>query len=112
MPNIRIALNSEKVNRLKEYLNWIDPKDSIESDYWKEHSSLINIKFDKNSVLLSGESGFFFANNRVEKWINGEPIRFSEYPWRSYTRTVFFEIDPFYRLVQLEPIFIRLEQYL
>jgi len=56
--------------------------------------------------------GHFFANNRVEKIITGQPNRFSEYPWRSHTRTIFFEIDPFARLVQIDPMFIRLEQYL
>ena len=89
MPNIRIALNSEKVNRLKEYLNWIGPKDSIESDYWKEHSSLINIKFDKNSVLLSGESGFYFPRelnlpNRLRRFMRLFPTRLSYYTFMVY----------------------------
>jgi len=89
MPNIRIALNSEKVNRLKEYLNWIDPKDSIESDYWKEHSSLINIKFDKNSVLLSGASGFYFPRelnlpNRLRCFMRLFPTRLSYFIFMVY----------------------------
>ena len=61
---------------------------------------------------ISKPKGFFFANNRVEKLINGEPNRFSEYPWRSHTQTIFFEIDPLTRLIQIDPMFIRLEQYL
>ena len=89
MPNIRIALNPEKVNRLKKYLNWIDPKDWIESDYWKKHSSLINIKFDKNSVLLSGESGFYFPRelnlpNRLRHFMRLFPTRLSYYIFMVY----------------------------
>ena len=60
---------------------------------------------------ITKPKGFFFAYNRVEKWIAGEPIRFSEYPWRSHTQTIFFEIAPLARLVQLNPSFMRLEQY-
>jgi hypothetical protein len=56
-------------------------------------------------------SGYFFSNNRVEKIMSQEPIRFSEYPWRDHTRTIFFEIDPLSRLVKLDPNFIRMEQY-
>ena len=61
---------------------------------------------------ITKPKGFFFANNSVEKWINGKPNRFSEYPWRSHTQTIFFEIAPLARLVQLDPCFMRLEQYL
>ena len=61
---------------------------------------------------ITKPKGVFFTNNRVEKYINGEPNRFSEYPWRSHTRTIFFEIDPFAMLIQTDPMFIRLEQYL
>ena len=89
MPNISINLNSERVNRLKKYLNWIEGKSSIQSDYWKEHSSLINIKFDKNSVLLSGESGFYFPRelnlpNRLRRFFRLFPTRLSYYIFRGY----------------------------
>ena len=57
-------------------------------------------------------NGYFFSSNRVEKIMTGEPIRFSAYPWRSYTRTIFYEINPLTRLVQLDPLFIRMEQYI
>ena len=60
---------------------------------------------------ITKPKGFFFTNNRVEKWINREPNRFSEYPWRSHAQTIFFEIDPFSKLIQIDPLFIRLEQY-
>ena len=56
-------------------------------------------------------SGYFFASNRVEKIMLGEPIRFSEYPWRSHNRTIFYEINPLTRLVQNDPLYIRMDQY-
>ena len=89
MPNIRVALNSEKVNRLKEYLSWIDPKKSTESDYWKKHSGLISVKFDKNSILLSGESGFYFPRelnlpNRFRNFFRLFPTRLSYYIFKGY----------------------------
>ena len=61
---------------------------------------------------ITKPKGFFFTNNRVEKIMDGQPIRFSEYPWRPHTQTIFFEIDPLAKLVQLDPCFMRLEQYL
>ena len=60
---------------------------------------------------ITKPKGYFFSNNRVEKIMDGQPNRFSEYPWRSHARTIFFEIDPLTRLVQIDPMFIRLEQY-
>jgi putative sugar O-methyltransferase len=89
MPAIRVTLNLEKVNRLKEYLSWIDPRNSTESDYWKKHSSLISIKFDKNSVLLSGESGFYFPRdlslpNRFRNFFRLFPTRLSYYIFLGY----------------------------
>ena len=56
-------------------------------------------------------NGHFFSNNRVEKIMSQKPIRFSEYPWRDHTRTIFFEIDPLSRLVKMDSNFIRMEQY-
>jgi len=61
---------------------------------------------------ITKPNGYFFSSNRVEKIMDGQPIRFSEYPWRPHTQTIFFEIDPLVRLGQLEPSFMRLEQYL
>ena len=89
MPNISINLNAEKVNRLKKYLNWIEDKSSIQSDYWKLHASLIKIRFDKNSVLLSGESGFYFPRelnlpNRLRRFFRLFPTRLSYYIFRGY----------------------------
>ena len=63
------------------------------------------------SDRISKSKGCFFTANRVEKIISGEPIRFSEYPWRSHTRTIYYEIDPFTKFYQREPIFIRMEEY-
>jgi putative sugar O-methyltransferase len=60
---------------------------------------------------ITKSNGYFFSSNRVEKIMSGVPIRFSEYPWRPHTRTIFFEIHPLLRLVQLDSIFIRMEQY-
>jgi putative sugar O-methyltransferase len=89
MPDIGITIGSEKVNRLKEYLSWIDSKDSTESDYWKKHSSLISVKFDKNSVFLSGESGFYFPReltppNRFRNFFRLFPTRLSSYIFKGY----------------------------
>jgi len=98
MRNISINLNSERVNRLKKYLNWIEGKSSIQSDYWKEHSSLINIKFDKNSVLLSGESGFYFPRelnlpNRLRRFFRLLPFRLSYYIFLGYRNLFSVPID-------------------
>ena len=64
MPKITIDLDLEKADRLKEYLNWVQEKDNSLnaelSDYWTAHTDKIDIKFDKNKVFLSGESGFYF----------------------------------------------------
>ena len=87
--NITINLNSERVNRLRKYMNWVEGKSSIQSDYWKEHSSLINIKFDKNSVFLSGNSGFYFPRelnlpNRLRRFFRLFPFRLSYYIFLGY----------------------------
>ena len=60
---------------------------------------------------ITKSKGYFFTSNRVEKIMSGNPIRFSEYPCRDHTRTIFFEINPLVRLVQLDPLFVRMEQY-
>jgi putative sugar O-methyltransferase len=104
MPNIGITLDSEKVNRLKEYLSWTDSKDSTESDYWKKHSSLISVKFDKNSVLLSGESGFYFPRelnlpNRFRNFFRLSPTRLSNYIFKGY-RNLFSKPIDFLRTPQ------------
>jgi putative sugar O-methyltransferase len=70
----------------------------------------INSYFDMMDRITKPK-GYFFTSNRVEKIMSGEPIRFSEFPWRSHTRTIFFEINPLIRLVQLDQLFVRLEQY-
>jgi putative sugar O-methyltransferase len=56
-------------------------------------------------------NGYFFTSNRVEKIMSREPIRFSEYPWRAHTQTIFYQINPITRFTQLEPAFIRMEKY-
>lgn len=63
---------------------------------------------------------YFFTYNRVEKIPNGPdaceketsepPNRFSEYPWNPVNKTVIYEICKLARLVQLDNIYIRLEQ--
>ena len=70
----------------------------------------INFYFDMIDRIIKPK-GHFFSCNRVEKIMSGEPIRFSEYPWRSHTQTIFFEINPLSGLTQLDPVFVRLEQY-
>jgi hypothetical protein len=60
---------------------------------------------------ISKPGGIFFCANRMEKIMDGKPIRFLDYPWRSNTRTIIFEPDPLIRLVNLSPSYIRVEQY-
>jgi putative sugar O-methyltransferase len=60
---------------------------------------------------ITKPKGYFFTSNRVEKIMSGQPIRFSEYPWRANTQTIFFEINPLFKSVQLNPLFVRMEQY-
>ena len=71
----------------------------------------INAYFDMMDRIIKPK-GYFFTSNRVEKLMDEELIRFSEYPWRKNTRTVFYELHPLYKLTQLDPCFIRMEQYL
>jgi putative sugar O-methyltransferase len=71
----------------------------------------INAYFDMMDRTTKPK-GYFFTINRVEKVMDGELIRFSEYPWRTNTRTVFYELNPLLKLTQLDPCFIRMEQYL
>jgi len=70
----------------------------------------INAYFDLIDRITKPK-GVFFTSNRVEKIMSGKPIRFSEFPWRTNTRTVFYQINPLVKLVQLDPLFIRMEQY-
>ena len=70
----------------------------------------INSYFDLIDRITKS-NGYFFTSNRVEKIMSGKPNRFSEYPWRENARSIFFKINPFYGLVQLDPLFVRLEQY-
>jgi putative sugar O-methyltransferase len=70
----------------------------------------INTYFDMIDRITKPK-GYFFSNNRVEKVMDGELIRFSEYPWRTNTRTVFYELNPLTTLTQNEHSFIRMEQY-
>ena len=60
---------------------------------------------------ITKSGGYFFTSNRVEKIMDGDPIRFSEYPWNPDSRIIFFEIHPFKRLAQLDAIFVRMDQY-
>lgn len=65
---------------------------------------------------------YFFTSNRVEKLPCGRgayeketsvlPNRFAEYPWNNSNEIVIFEICRMLRLIQLNPIFIRLEKIL
>jgi putative sugar O-methyltransferase len=68
----------------------------------------------------SRESGLFFTANRVEKIPCGPdaysveqsapPNRMAEYPWNPDNETLVHEISRLSRLVQLDPISIRLER--
>jgi putative sugar O-methyltransferase len=63
---------------------------------------------------------YFFTSNRAEKIpcdINSYikessalPNRFSEYPWHNDNHVLIYEISRFHRLVQLDNIYLRLEQ--
>ena len=55
--------------------------------------------------------GYLFCANRVEKVMDGKLLRFVDYPWRSQTRTIVYELDPLLKLVNISPGFIRMEQY-
>jgi putative sugar O-methyltransferase len=65
-------------------------------------------------------NSYFFTSNRAEKLPCGEgsyekettvlPNRFSDYPWNNSNETIIFEICRMVRLVQLDPVFIRLEK--
>ncbi len=62
MNAIRIPLNSNRIQKLQEYHNWIEKK-SIDlnlTDYWETHSNKIALKFNADSVTLTGEPGFYF----------------------------------------------------
>jgi putative sugar O-methyltransferase len=71
----------------------------------------INAYFDMMD-RTNKPNGYFFTINRVEKVMDEELNRLSEYPWRTNTRTVFYELHPLLKLTQLDPCFIRIEQYL
>jgi putative sugar O-methyltransferase len=63
---------------------------------------------------------YFFSTNRVEKLPSGInshkhetsvlPNRFSEYPWKKSNEIKVYEICRLFRLIQLDPIFNRLEK--
>ena len=65
-------------------------------------------------------NSYFFTSNRVEKLPCGRgayekettvlPNRFSEYPWSNSNEIIIFEICRMLRLIQLNPIYIRLEK--
>jgi putative sugar O-methyltransferase len=79
----------------------------------------INEYFDLIQRVGKNNS-FFLTSNRVEKLPCGRgayekettvlPNRFFEYPWRNSNETIIFEICRMLRLIQLDPIFIRLEK--
>ena len=86
MPEISIDLSVEKIERLKEYLKWIQEQSNLInsdlSDYWMYFSDQIDIKFNKNSVFLTGGSGFYFPrkltfNSHLRKFARLFPIRLS-----------------------------------
>jgi len=62
MNTISIPLSSGRIQQLQEYHNWAEKKstDLNLTDYWKTHSDKIAITFNKGSVTLTGESGFYF----------------------------------------------------
>ena len=65
-------------------------------------------------------NSYFFTSNRAEKLPSGVgsyekettvlPNRFSDYPWNNSNEIIIFEICRLERLIQLDPIFIRLEK--
>jgi putative sugar O-methyltransferase len=62
MNTVRISLSPNQIQQLKEYHDWAE-KESTDlslTDYWETHSKKIAIKFERNSVTLTGESGFYF----------------------------------------------------
>jgi hypothetical protein len=93
MPEIIVDLNTEKIERLREYLNWVQEqrnlKNSDLSDYGMYFSDQIDIKFRKNSVHLTGNSRFFFPRkltfiNQLRKFARLFPIRFSSSVFSAY----------------------------
>ena len=93
MPKITIDLSIEKIDRLKEYLSWIEKQgnsmNSDFSDYWMYHADKIDINFSNNSVFLTGESGFYFPRkinlvNRVKNFARLFPTRLSECIFKAY----------------------------
>ena len=65
MHTISISLNQNQVQRVKEYHDWIEKKqtDLKLTDYWELHLNKIEIEFEKGSITLAGESGFYFPKN-------------------------------------------------
>ena len=69
---------------------------------------------------VSREAGLFFTANRIEKIPSGQdaytveqldpPNRMAEYPWNSQNEVLVYEISKLSRLVQLDPVAIRLER--
>jgi hypothetical protein len=93
MPKITLRLDSEKVAKLKDYLSWIHEKnnsmDKELSDYWMCHTGQIDIKFDQNTVHLTGQSGFYFPReltliNRLRSFARLFPTRLSYFISRAY----------------------------
>jgi len=84
MNTTRIPLNSDRVQQLQEYYNWIE-RNSAElnlTDYWETQSKKIAIKFEKTSFLLSGESGFYFPQKLngyrlLRRFVSQLPINLS-----------------------------------
>ena len=65
MHSISISLNQNQIQRVQEYHDWIEKKqtDLKLTDYWELHLNKIAIEFEKGSITLTGESGFYFPKN-------------------------------------------------
>jgi putative sugar O-methyltransferase len=93
MPKIILCLDSQKVEKLKDYLGWVNENsrlmDTELSDYWIYHTDQIDIKFDQNRVHLSGESGFYFPReltfiNRLKSFARLFPTKLSYFIFRTF----------------------------
>lgn len=98
---LEIVLNSDRIGRLKKYTDWIRARrdnsfNTTLTDYWKHHSNIINVKFNGDSVFLTGESGFYFPRelnllNRLRYFARLLPARLS---YSIFTACRFFFSKP------------------
>ena len=98
--------------------NFIDLAINIASFQEMTHKQIVEY-FQLIQRCVKNDS-YFFTYNRVEKIPCGPncydketpepPNRFSEYPWNPTNKTLIYEICRLTRLVQLDNVYIRLEQ--